>query len=228
MFGDVSRDDTGETFGEALPGAEARVFTATFESRPEGTDDGGTFDREEESQDEGEDDAGGDLGNGTDAIDKDAAEIADKIVGEVLEGGEDFVLKIVNAEALAEGIDAVPAAEIFFEHGGELANEADGLVNNDGSDDGDDNGDNEDNNDIGHGGGEGGVFFFGQVFDASSERLDGDGEEEGDTDDDETGEGFPDEEGNEAECEDNEPEADEGFGIDINAVTFFIHELIIT
>lgn len=167
------------------------------------------------------------MGDGTDAIDEDTAEIADEAVGEVLEGGEDFVLEIVDAETLAEGVDAVPAAEVFFEHGGELANEADGLVDDDGGDDGDNNGDDEDNNDIGHGGGKGGVFFFGQAFDASGERLDSDGEEESDTDDNETGESFPDEEGNKAECENNEPEADEGFGIDINAVTFFIHELII-
>ena len=81
------------------------------------------------------------MGDGADAVDEDAAEIADESVGEVLEGGEDFVLEVVNAKALAESVDTFPAAEGVFEGGGELADEADGLVDDDRGDDGDNDAD---------------------------------------------------------------------------------------
>ncbi len=167
------------------------------------------------------------MGDGADAVDEDAAEIADESVGEVLEGGEDFVLEVINTEALAESVDTFPATEGVFEGGGELADEADGLVDDDWGDDGDNDAEDEDDDDVGHDGGEGGVFFFGQALDAGGERLNRNRKEEGDADDDEAGEGFPDEERDEAESENNEPETDEGFCININAVAFLIHEAII-
>lgn len=89
------------------------------------------------------------MGNSANTIDENLAKVTDKVVGEGLNGGNNFVAEIVDAEALAEVVDAVPATESVFESFGELTNEADGFVDDNRCDEDEDKGKGKDNDDVG-------------------------------------------------------------------------------
>ncbi len=113
-----------------------------------------------------------------------------------MEAADDFALEVVDTEALAEAVNAVPATEGALESFGELADEADGFVYNNRGDNGKNDAEGGDNNNISKDGGEGGIFlvfvflaafaFFSmsKAANTAGEGLDRDGEEDGDADND--------------------------------------------
>lgn len=136
MLRDVSADNTADALGEASPSTDGGVLVLAFNGGPELFEDGRALNGEKEGKNENEDNVGSDLGNSADAGDENVTEVTDKVIGEVFDGGEDFALEVFDTEGLAEVIDAVPATDSVFKGGGELADELDGLVDNDRYNDG--------------------------------------------------------------------------------------------
>ena len=149
MFRDVSTDNAGDAAGEALPGADGGVIVFVFEDGPKLFEKAGAFESEEESKNKDEDDICSDAGDSADAGDKEIAEVVDEGIGEVLYAGEDFLLEIVNADGLTEIINTIPAAEGVLKSGRELADELDGLVDDDGDDDSENDAEDDDNKTVG-------------------------------------------------------------------------------
>lgn len=111
----------------------------SFDGVPRFCDDAGAFKREEEGEDDCENDIGDDTSDSSDANNGDVADVGDEIAREGLERGDDFSLEVFDADALAEIVDAVPAAESVFKNFGKLLDELGGLFDDDWPNNGDDN-----------------------------------------------------------------------------------------
>lgn len=193
MLRNVGTDDASDALSETLPGADSGIFVLAFDGGPELLKNGRAFDSEEEGENEDENDVSGDLGDGADTGDEDITEVADEVVREVFDGGEDFALEIVDAKGLTETIDAIPATDGAFKGSRELTDELDRLINDDGNDDGHNKPEDNNYNAVGDDRREGGIVFFEEALDAASKGLNSNSQEDSNTDDNESGQSFPDE-----------------------------------